>query len=82
MRNVGYKDLGINMQQRHNQYQRLFDMIATIEQDRQITEATLRGEVYGSDEFHKEISTMIARVTKLTSHGGDRKSDHYKDQAG
>ena len=37
-----YKDLGINMQQRHTQYQRLFDMIATIEQDRQITEGTLR----------------------------------------
>ncbi len=62
-----YKDLGINMQQRHTQYQRLFDMIATIEQDRQITEATQRGEVYAITLILKVIWTMIARVTKLTT---------------
>lgn len=33
-------------------------------------------------EFHHKISLLIARVTRLSEHGGDRKSQEYKNQAG
>ena len=42
----------------------------------------MRGEVYGRDVFHSKISELISRSTKLTSHGGDRKSEKYQDLAG
>jgi len=47
-----------------------------------ITEATLRGEVYGSKLFHTRISKLIDRPTKLVTDGGDRKSEEYLSQAG
>jgi len=42
----------------------------------------MRGEVYGSEVFHKNISQLLSGSTKLTSHGGDRKSEIFKNQAG
>ena len=60
----------------------IYYTLNTAEQDQQITEATMRGEVYGTRGFHYKISKVISRATKLTSHGGDRKSENYRDQAG
>lgn len=60
----------------------MFEVLNTAKQDSQITEATMRGEVFGSDGFHSKISQLISRSTKLTAHGGDRKSEMYKNQAG
>jgi hypothetical protein len=54
----------------------------TAEQEQQITEATMRDEVHGTIGFHQKISKLISRVTKLTAHGGDRKSKDYTNQAG
>jgi len=45
-------------------------------------EATLRGEVYGTNGFHQKISQLISRSTKLAAHGGDRKSEIFKGQTG
>jgi len=42
----------------------------------------MRGEVFGSSAFHQEVGQLVSRVTKLTAHGGDRKSEDYKNQAG
>ena len=42
----------------------------------------MRGEVYGSGGFHRKIRGLISRSTMLTSHGGDRKSEIYKNQVG
>jgi len=38
--------------------------------------------VYGSRDFHQKIAKRIKRPTQLAAHGGDRKSDNYKNQAG
>ena len=63
-------------------YQKIFDKPISESQEQQITEATMRGEVYGTSEYHHKISQLISRTTKLTAHGGDRKSEGYKNQAG
>jgi len=42
----------------------------------------MRGEVYGTYGFHHKISQLISRATRLTAHGGDRKSENYRNQAG
>lgn len=75
-----YKALGLNQEQRRLSYQALF-----IKQQylaREITQATERGEVYGDGAFHALISEQVDRPTRLSKHGGDRKSDKYRDQAG
>ena len=77
-----YKDLGKNSAQRAENYQKIFNILNTVEQEQQITEATMRGEVYGTSGFHHEIRKLISRATKLTAHGGDRKSGNYRNQAG
>lgn len=77
-----YAALGPDNQQRAERYRQLFKEIELEKQTSEITAATVRGEVYGRDTFHKEISTEVNRATKLTSHGGDRRSNDYKNQAG
>ena len=37
---------------------------------------------FSSDGFHSKISELISRSTKLSSHGGDRKSEAYENQTG
>jgi len=76
-----YTELGDNTQQRYLAYQALFDELDISQQQMQITKATLNGEVYGSNAFHSTIGELIDRVTRLGSHGGDRKSAEYKKQA-
>ena len=56
----------------------MFDKLDIARQESLIIEVTLRGEVYGGDGFHKRISQLILRSTRLTNHGGDRKSDAFK----
>ena len=77
-----YKELGVTTEQRYKQYKYIFDELDITRQQDQITNATLAGEVYGSNGFHNKISGLITRATKLMSHGGDRKSERYKNQAG
>jgi putative transposase len=57
-------------------------MLDIAKEESLITEATLRGEVYGTYGFHHKISQLISRSTKSATHGGDRKSEAYKHQAG
>ena len=77
-----YKALGKGFDQRCAAYKALFGKLDISGQDSQITRATFRGEVFGNDRFHKRISRLIERPTKLSSHGGDRKSEAYVNQAG
>lgn len=76
---AGYRSLGANLVQRAAQYREMFEQPNTQEQEKQISAATMRGEVYGSDAFHHKISQLVSRATKLASHGGDRKSAAYKE---
>jgi putative transposase len=77
-----YQDLGDSREVRAEKYQKIFSTENTTKQEQQIAVATMRGEVYGSSEFHHEIGKVISRSTKLTMHGGDRKSESYRNQAG
>lgn len=67
---------------RQARYREILDQLNIDQQRSRIIKATLAGEAYGSDAFHQKIGTLINRVTKLASHGGDRKSEDYKNQAG
>lgn len=77
-----YRALGNNPEIRCGRYKELFDRLDITQQEEQISRATLAGEVYGSERFHNKISSLVARATRLGSHGGDRKSEEYKNQAG
>ena len=67
---------------RQARYKEILDQLNIDQQRSRIVKATLAGEAYGSDAFHHKISKLVNRVTKLASHGGDRKSENYKNQAG
>jgi len=77
-----YNKLSDTPEQRKFKYKELFDELDITDQQKYITKATLAGEVYGSSAFHNKISQQVKRVTRLSSHGGDRKSETYKNQAG
>jgi len=79
-----YKALGKTIEQRCSGYKLLFDKTDVSSDEELITQATMRGEVFGNKRFHQRISRLINRPTKLTSHGGDRKSKSFTDpdQAG
>ena len=77
-----YTDLGRDVLRRCERYVEIFKEGNSTTQENQITRATVRGEVYGSEIFHQKISALISRSTKLSTHGGDRKSEVYRDQAG
>jgi putative transposase len=77
-----YQTLGKNIEARCDAYQALFDGLDITKQNECITQATARGEAYGSDAFHQWIERIISRPTRLVAHGGDRKSETYRNQAG
>lgn len=77
-----YKGLGGDTAQRCSRYRQIFDQPANQTADTNITEATLKGEVFGSAQFHAKISQLLNRVTRLGKHGGDRKSEAHQNQAG
>ncbi len=78
-----YTDLCENAELRCTRYRKLLNQLDISKQQEAIAKATLAGEVYGIDSFHTRISRLTNRVTRLSSHGGDRKSEAYKkNQAG
>jgi len=77
-----YTGLADTFEQRNLHYRQLFNTLDISHEQRKISQATLAGDVYGSRKFHDKISLLISRVTQRTSHGGDRKSKDYKNQAG
>jgi len=77
-----YSDLGKIPDQRYRHYRELFDQPVNQKEDSRIAEATMKGEVFGSKSFHEQIGKLVNRTTRLTSHGGDRKSEAYHDQVG
>ena len=75
-----YQDLGESSELRIKNYQKIFETACISKQEQQITQATMRGEVFGSEAFHLEIKKVISRATKLATQGGDRKSENYIKQ--
>jgi len=77
-----YLALSNDVQSRCEKYKVLFERLDLTKQNDRITQATVRGEVYGSSVFHQQIEKLISRRTLLLAHGGDRKSVEYKNQVG
>lgn len=77
-----YQSLSSSYLERTSRYKSLFDALDIDKQQQKITDATMKGELYGSEGFHQDIAKLISRVTRLNSHGGDRKSGAYKNQVG
>ena len=77
-----YIELGKGNAIRQRNYRSIFETGNSKKEDNEIAWATTRGEALGSDLFHKKIGELVSRATKLSSHGGDRKSEKYHDQAG
>jgi len=65
-----YQNLDKTVALRAEKYQNSFEQANTVTQEKQITQATMRGEVFGSSAFHQEVGQLVSRVTKLTAHGG------------
>lgn len=74
-----YVELGDTAELRCIRYSELFNVLDISYQHELISKATIAGDVYGSDAFHTKISGMLARTTRRISHGGDRKSEKYKN---
>ena len=77
-----YQELAQDVTGQCRRYQALFDDPNGKREDAKITQATMKGEVYGSEAFHERVGRLVNRVTKLGLHGGDRKSKEYANQAG
>jgi len=77
-----YQGLGGDSKLRAKNYRKIFETLISAQQEQEITDATMRGEVYGSEAFHLDVKKVITRMTRLATHGGDRKSEGYRNQAG
>jgi len=75
-----YNQLGDNAEEQTAAYTRLFEQLDISKQDKEITQATQKGEVFGKDNFHAQITKKVSRPTRLTAHGGDRKSEAYQEE--
>lgn len=78
-----YTELAETFTDRTKAYQRLFSELDLTKQNDFITTRTQNGEVLGSENFHSRVAKLLSRPTRLSTHGGDRKSERYKqNQAG
>ncbi len=77
-----YLDLATTKDGRAAHYQSMMSNVNLSEENQNITEATIRGEALGDVNFNNWVRLQTGRSAKLTSHGGDRKSAEYKNQAG
>lgn len=77
-----YEALAEEPEQRCERYSTLFDEIDLQAQQDVITNATMKGEVLGCERFHQQVAKTLLRPTRLATHGGDRKSTAYQNQAG
>mgnify|MGYP000353068509 FL=1 len=73
-----YTQIATTEDARKNVYSSLFKTALDSETTSLITSSVEKGEVLGSDRFHQSIESIVGLKTKRGSHGGDRKSDHYK----
>jgi putative transposase len=75
-----YDALGGSDSERQNVYLGLFQ--ACIEPDilDQIRQATQGGDVIGNQRFREQIATALARKVERFTHGGDRKSESFRNR--
>ncbi len=74
-----YSSLGNTDTKRQLAYQALFENQIPPYTLKEIREATNKGWVLGDQRFKKQIETLTGRRATSLSHGGDRKSEKYRD---
>ncbi len=77
-----YKRLGSTDEERQSAYRQLFRARIPEMTLAAIREATNKGWVMGSDRFKAKIASKIDRPVQSCGHGGDRKSEKYRREAG
>ena len=74
-----YLSLGKEDAERRRAYLSLFENPLNEEVIKAIREGTEKGEVVGTERYQAEIARMTKRRVKKLAHGGDRKSEIYKE---
>jgi putative transposase len=77
-----YQALGIGPAERQMAYRRLFKETLAENDLLALRKATNDCTLLGSDIFQTEIAAMLARRVKKHAHGGDRRSERYKQSTG
>ena len=73
-----YKQISTSERAREIAYLGLFRTVRDNKETELISTSLERGEVLGSDLFHQTVASEIGLKTKRGFHGGDRKSEKYK----
>ncbi len=73
-----YLKLGRSVEERAEHYQALFHSHIEDETLEAIRKATNKDQVLGNDRFKEEIERMLKRKITKCEHGGDRKSETFK----
>ena len=77
-----YKRLGKTWAERCTAYRQLFRTRIPEQTLDEIRAATNKAWVLGSDRFKRRIAKQVDRPVKSSGHGGDRKSEEYKQNQG
>ena len=77
-----YLELAATKEERATRYKLMMDKMALGKENQKITDATLRGEALGNENFQHWVCKQTERPAVLKSHGGDRKSAKYQNQVG
>ena len=77
-----YLELAATREERATRYKLMMDKMALGKENQKITDATLRGEALGNENYQHWVCKQTGRPATLTSHGGDRKSAKYQNQVG
>jgi putative transposase len=75
-----YNALAQVKEQRFVAYKQLFEGRLPIKMIELINNSAEKGDVLGDESYHNQIERIIGRVTIRGRHGGDRKSERFKNQ--
>lgn len=75
-----YESLGPDVDQRCTAYRVLFNVQTDPVEIQAIRTATETGAVRGNDRFKENIEMTLRRRIERLAHGGDRKSDVFREQ--
>lgn len=75
-----YERLGADTTQRRAAYRALFNVQIDPVEVHAIRRATETGTVLGNDRFREHIEMTLKRSVERLSHGGDRKSEFFREQ--
>jgi len=75
-----YVALGNSPQVRAQAYHALFDRHLDPQAIQNIRLATETGVVLGNDRFKEQVQSVLSRRIDRQPHGGDRKSEHFRDR--